>query len=389
MKNLNLLILIPFALLGCSETKKQDTKTNSRAKIFELVYNENLTPTQNFLINTNFDTLLNCQNGTKLLIEANSFADKNGTEFDGFIEMEVKEVFNKKDVILNNLTTKSNGKILESGGMIYINAICEDDTLQLIKSIKCLVDSPVDSEMFIYEGVRSDSSINWVNPVSTENESIQSFLKSTKHYYTLSEGNYSDSVSFYKERHNWLFSPNRVVGEDTTIQNVKITFTDLKYDTVKVLQSKNGILMQKFFPNKGVNEYREDLNTNYIFSIKKLGWANIDKLFKLPTSEKVNLIVKVNNNEFDYVFTSMMFKNRNIYLPGYEKNNSTYGFSHGDHEDLILPIGERVTILATAYKNDQPFVDIKTVIIKKNQTTELELMETTLEGLKEQLESKI
>ena len=141
--------------------------------------------------------------------------------------------------------------------------------------------------------------------------------------------------------------------------------------------------------NKGQNGFIEDYNTSYIFSIKKLGWANIDKFLNDPKSEIVDLKVKVDNDEFKYVFTSLLLPEINMYIPGYERKDGSFGFTHNDTEDLILPIGEKAYIMATAYIDDTPYFDLKEFEISSNKTIYLDLKKTTPNELKNSLSDKI
>jgi len=141
---------------------------------------------------------------------------------------------------------------------------------------------------------------------------------------------------------------------------------------------------------QGQNQFREDSGTSYLFSIKKLGWANIDRLFTDPRTKEIELIVTVEKqDEYDNIYTSMIFKNQNMYLPGYKKKDNSFSFTHGDHEKTALPVGETTTILVTAYKNEEPFYSMKTIILKEKQTIDMVLSVTTKDKLKKELENKI
>lgn len=104
------------------------------------------------------------------------------------------------------------------------------------------------------------------------------------------------------------------------------------------------------------NSFAEDKMTRHLFSIKKLGWANIDRLFNAPRTKEIEMIVKVNNcSDYEDIYTSMIFDNKCIYIPGYQKKDKSFSFTHGDYENPSLPIGEIATIPVTAYKNEMPF----------------------------------
>lgn len=140
---------------------------------------------------------------------------------------------------------------------------------------------------------------------------------------------------------------------------------------------------------KGTNEFRVDPAANYIFQVKNLGWANIDRLMFDKRSKPVNIITAVDNKQVGEVYISMVVKSHGMYLPGYEMKNGTYCFSHGDHEKMQLPIGAKATILATAYADGKPYVGIQDIVIAEELNVDLHLEPTTKEGLRSTLEARL
>ncbi|MFK8006074.1 MAG: OmpA family protein [Saprospiraceae bacterium] len=122
-------------------------------------------PIQEFCINPKKDTTIQCAQGTIINIQANSFAlNSIQSRNKNCVRFQVKEVFLFSDMILENLTTTSDGQILETQGMIYTNAILENDTLSLKKDIDIFV--PIDDPKLdakIFDGTRNPHSdvINW------------------------------------------------------------------------------------------------------------------------------------------------------------------------------------------------------------------------------------
>ncbi len=100
--------------------------------------------------------------GAILKIDKLSFDVKAGT----WVQLEVKEAYNLQDMLLAGLTTESNGKLLNSGGMIYVNATANTKEIELVKPIKVsLPGTEYDENMQLFKGeIKSDSSINWINP---------------------------------------------------------------------------------------------------------------------------------------------------------------------------------------------------------------------------------
>ena len=141
---------------------------------------------------------------------------------------------------------------------------------------------------------------------------------------------------------------------------------------------------------KGINMPQADPNTNYIFTIRKLGWVNIDALCFDKRTREVELITTINNKkEFGKIYLSLVVLNKNIYISGYEKNDGSYGFSHGDFETTKLPVGETAAIVITSIKDGKPYYAIQKFTIWDKQSYKLNLKETTGEKLKIALEKEI
>jgi len=127
---------------------------------------------QEFCIDNTRDTIITCEKGTIIYIKANSFQLNEKHKLNSqCIIFQVKEVFLKSEMILENLTTTSNGQILESQSMIYTNAMMGDDTLQLQNDI--VIMTPTDKAyqgMKMFDGHRDPQTdiINW----SLDNNSV-------------------------------------------------------------------------------------------------------------------------------------------------------------------------------------------------------------------------
>jgi len=64
------------------------------------------------------DTLVFGSKGTGLFFEKESFELPDGTNPKGKISIQLKECYNNSDIVRENLSTTSNGKLLETRGMI-------------------------------------------------------------------------------------------------------------------------------------------------------------------------------------------------------------------------------------------------------------------------------
>lgn len=62
------------------------------------------------------------KNGIQIDIPENSFLGPDGRPYQGQVSLVLQEALSMKDMILQNLSTTSNGELIETGGMIYLAA---------------------------------------------------------------------------------------------------------------------------------------------------------------------------------------------------------------------------------------------------------------------------
>lgn len=368
---------------------------NSNAgDIFTKIYSADSLIPQSFTINANIDNIITGSNGTKIRIYKNSFVDNAGNLITGRVEIRLKEALTKKEMVLGNLTTTYNGKPLETGGMIFIDAIANNKSLLLSQNKSIEVALPADSilqGMSVFSGQQDSAGITWSNPVALANFAGDS--SSNQMFLFEKNTNVGFTIDGFEEAKNF---PNDVISEISRIawegDGLKITkdsvLTIGKY-TVRFYKMDR---LQKWSNNpygeKGINSFREDENAHYIFSMKKLGWANIDRLLEDPRTKEVELVTTI-ENESDFKFVYVTLVTQKMYLPGYQKKDNTFCFSHSDDEPQQLPVGESATIIATAYKNNKPYFAIQKITIQEKQAVKCKLVETTVEKLKADLQEKI
>ena len=117
---------------------------------------------QTFKINPKKDTTIVCKEGTKLAVKANSFVDSKGNLVNGNIDLNVTEYYKLSDIFLANLSTTSNGKQLETGGMLNIKAFSGDELLKLNSDIEISFPTVNKKEgMQLFSGEWKNGIINW------------------------------------------------------------------------------------------------------------------------------------------------------------------------------------------------------------------------------------
>jgi hypothetical protein len=126
MKHSVLEIFVMTLIFVCS---CKNIDKGNETDLFTKLYNtENLT-TQTFSIDNNIDNLITGESGTILRINKNIFVDKNGKPIKGLIEIKLIEALKPIDMVLGNLTTTTfDNQLLQTGGMLYINATSNNET---------------------------------------------------------------------------------------------------------------------------------------------------------------------------------------------------------------------------------------------------------------------
>lgn len=96
-------------------------------------------------IDNSKDTLIFGSQGTGLYFEKNSFVLSDGSYPKGEISIQLKECYSNSDMIREGLSTTSNGKLLETRGMINVLAYSNDQELKLKDGKKFIIHFPKDS----------------------------------------------------------------------------------------------------------------------------------------------------------------------------------------------------------------------------------------------------
>ncbi|MBK9526138.1 MAG: hypothetical protein IPO39_15745 [Bacteroidetes bacterium] len=162
-KPLAFLFILMVILGACS------TQTDQPIPYSSNVFSRELLPSSNFSIDTESDTIVRGASGTSLLIRKNIFVDQHGQSVKGKVEIELIEALSMEAIVMGNLTTVSNGKILQSAGMIYIDATLNGEKLSIAESKTIEVAVPTKDKkdsMQLYTGIidPQSSQLNWINP---------------------------------------------------------------------------------------------------------------------------------------------------------------------------------------------------------------------------------
>lgn len=113
---------------------------------------------QFFPINPQQGQTITTSGGVVVVVPPNAFVDRWGNPPAGMVSVTVKEALRPGDWIANGLSTMSNGEMLQSGGMIEVNAYANGEMLSLATDAELTVGIPaqraVDPEMRLFYGQR-------------------------------------------------------------------------------------------------------------------------------------------------------------------------------------------------------------------------------------------
>jgi hypothetical protein len=126
-------------------------------------------PTAKFALDAGADTTIFGAQGTRIFIEKETFQFADGTPVTGPIELSLQEFYDKSDIVLADLSTESDGKLLETGGMLNIAATSEGKEVEIKADKRIVVHFPKTKgfmsepmDLFYADAAGTDSTVqNW------------------------------------------------------------------------------------------------------------------------------------------------------------------------------------------------------------------------------------
>lgn len=196
IKKIVLTTLITLAVVGVMVLVKQQLVPGNSSTHLRYELNERnqaqwanadkYLESQIFFIDGSKDTVIETKGGVLLSIPAKNFLNTTAEAASGEIELEVKEALNPLDIMKAGLTTLSNGRLLETGGMFYVNARQNGKNLDIDQSKGIQVGIPEinpGKPMLLFDGQRlPNGEINWINPRPLESKLLTVDIMSLNFY---------------------------------------------------------------------------------------------------------------------------------------------------------------------------------------------------------------
>jgi len=417
--------------------KAVDTIATPLPSINEL-YNKLQRPPQVFCINNTKDTSIRCQQGTVIYIKAWSFrlpADCSNS----CVTFKVREDFAKSDMILDGLSTTSNGEPLESQGMLYTEANdCKGRKLNLENGKDITVFLPTDTvradaKIFKGEWLPGDNIINWKN----DSNAVLSHVKQSDllpcgnflcgrgdpvvcpgcRFFFCRIGRFTNVIAGVFDKN--VRDQNKVFRTCRQRAQTPVTNRALNNSAaVRSLYNGNCVELKALFDKYGVNNMEQ-----LLLAMNK---PLLDSFHVKTLEQLADTLLKIKTHDIELAFTDkkISYDDLNFYVynlrelgysnvdcfasfpkgqlvrvkvnlrPGrdtncklvFKKIKSIIDFlPGGDHYYLPkVPKGETAWIVAIKYDGLNPLVAIKEITIDRKEV-DIELKPVTIDELKQQL----
>ncbi|MEM9337189.1 MAG: hypothetical protein AAGA66_00550 [Bacteroidota bacterium] len=335
-----------FILIICSCELANEQQNVILSDLNEL--SEKSNPTQLFEINNNLDTVLTGNAGTSIYIPANSLTFENGQRVNDKIQIKLKEIYSASEMILNQLATMSDGNLLESSGMIRLEAFSDTQKLHL------KLDSPLKIKfkktssqplMRTYLGDVDSLGINW----------------------KLDEDNIYDTIKYEKVLEYVM---------ELSFERDSVATTVIKYGVV--LDDTIELQRINFDGDYALVEYEYAYDSLYypLYSTK-LGWINCD--FFVYSEDNINAKIK----EFDQGSTVnfLLFKEFNSLMVSWKSEDNKTIFEN-------IPKSSKVIAISIANHNGAYYFGSKEQILNdSDQEISIEYEQLSLDELGKRLRS--
>lgn len=256
-------MLFVSLLVGCQTgtTDKTDTNTDDgNIENPEEIWAEVQVKAQTFAIDPTQTTKVTGEQGTYLEFAPNTFAYADGSEVKGKITLNLKEYYQKSDMVTSGLTTTSNGKTLKSAGMVHLEAKASDGKSLQIKSGKDYnIGFPKkgtpDDNMQLFYGKREGSNMNWEPAEKTVGALPQPIMRFAQD--TLGGGVTKEMLEFYNfraKKMKWINCDAFYNTPDDQITQVKVV-PDKMNALATIIFYDESIVLRGFVKENGVRNF--------------------------------------------------------------------------------------------------------------------------------------
>lgn len=221
---------------------------------------------QEFRIDAQKGNVVEGKAGTRVWIPEGAFTFANGQKPTGPITLRMKEAYAFGDMLIDGLSTHSDGQLLETGGMIFLEAEADGQELQLGADQAMAVALPTQQlqegmQLFMGEQAADGTLSNWSATQQAPAPELNEFLL--------------DLPPFPKIKRNWIKPPKEVIdyaGEPTAPRRPIKPNPPSKPRREAIVYYPNaikGIFMSKAKRKKREEEIYERRMANYTAKLEK------------------------------------------------------------------------------------------------------------------------
>lgn len=413
------------------QLEKVSLKKENNALIIDTLipidyYQQFVKKQQIFTLNINQDTLILCEEGTVIKVKAYSFIDeKTGALVEENIQFEVKEFYQISDILLANLSTVSNGELLETGGMLHFSASSNGRNCILKDGAEIEIEFPTKNkknDMQLFTGNWTENQqMNWnllpglneLNQIVEFAEKRAEFPGGNKEMFKFINSNISYPtidiergiqgkvyVSFTINRFGEVKNARIVKGISPTCNQAVLDLI-LKFPkfepAIQNGQAVNSVLtlpinfnisdggttfntiaknnFEKSYTDTTINTASESEISAYLFRTSNLGWINCDRFLR-NTDKKINYLVDLESKSFSDV--KIIFHDIKSIMSS-SQNQKTHLFNN-------IPINKKITIVIIKQMNNKTYLAIKEAKTSEERASGFDFKEITMEKLKIEME---
>jgi hypothetical protein len=338
---LYLLLSLTIALFNCQSQQQVENKRipdlkTEIEKVSEVLkkYEE---PSQTFKVSSDKPVKIKGKQGTIIQLDPTNLVNETGQPLGESIEVELKELTCKKQLLRSRAQTVSNGKLLVSGGTYYINLTSGGQQLKLKdgKTLSVIFPKLSREEMTLFSGQRD--SLGLMNWQECQEKFVSKVLKKEPKNFesdSISSGEMDDLIAYVTNR-DWTPSEKKLLSDE----NERYKLEEKVYKAIQLQQ---------------------------------LGWINCDRF--LDFKEKTNL--QFTFNKKDSIISAkvyLVFEGINSLM-----ENHYFSFNGECLDDIFraIPVDAKVRLIAISVKNGKTLIHKSFLKIRPNETITLSLKES-------------
>ncbi len=282
--------------------------------------------------------------GTQILIPENAFVFENGTSPRHQINLYLTEYYTKKEFVGARLNTMNNDNLLESAGMIHVEAKWLNTPLELAEGKELEILFPkTEGDFSIYYGKRDGEGVmNWEK----------------------GEDNIRREAEVSSRRNR----PNRKTG----MEMIYLTDSNNHIDSLFMGTGADRKKAKKLW-----NEQK--LQRTFL-QAKQLGFINCDDLIKGAGVKEVDYAISVDNEDVNAISAFLLFENINSVLELKQESANVFKLSGQ------MPLGAKVQLIITGMdQNEVLYIFENKFRVKERETLKVNLEKSSYVALEKLL----